>query len=492
MDLSRRHLLAAGAAALVNKAAPARAEKKPGFPGNFLWGAATAAYQIEGAAAEDGRGPSVWDVFSRKPGAVFEGHTGDVACDHYHRWKDDLGLIKELGLGAYRFSVSWSRVMPEGAGRVNAKGLDFYDRLVDALAAARVTPMCTLFHWDFPQALEDRGGWRNRAVADWFGDYCHAVAARLSDRVKLWVTHNEPQVFMGLGHLQGTHAPGLKLPFKEYLGAVHNMLRSHGRGAQAVRAAAKGAVQVGYVTAVSPGEPASDSAADVAAARAGTWHVAERTSWNQSWYFDPMILGRYPDDGRALYGRDVPAIESGDLELIKQPLDFIGLNIYTTSVWKAGADGKPQAVAVPPGYPRSAVDWQPLRPQALYWGPRHFQERYHLPLYITENGLSTRDQLFLDGKVHDPHRVDYLHRALMELGRAVGDGSDVRGYFVWSLLDNFEWADGYKQRFGIVYVDYPTGKRVRKDSFGWYQKVVASRGRSLWGKTAVPPSQMTP
>jgi beta-glucosidase len=220
--------------------------------------------------------------------------------------------------------------------------------------------------------------------------------------------------------------------------------------------------------------------------------VAERTSWNQSWYFDPMILGRYPDDGRALYGRDVPAIESGDLELIKQPLDFIGLNIYTTSVWKAGADGKPQAVAVPPGYPRSAVDWQPLRPQALYWGPRHFQERYHLPLYITENGLSTRDQLFLDGKVHDPHRVDYLHRALMELGRAVGDGSDVRGYFVWSLLDNFEWADGYKQRFGIVYVDYPTGKRVRKDSFGWYQKVVASRGRSLWGKTAVPPSQMTP
>jgi beta-glucosidase len=494
-QLSRRHLLGLGGAALASASAPSgapAATKAAGFPKGFLWGTATAAYQIEGGAEADGRGKSVWDVFSRKPGAVFEGHTGDVACDHYHRWREDLGLISQLGANAYRFSVGWPRVLPGGVGQVNQAGLDFYDRLVDALLAARVTPMCTLFHWDFPQALYERKGWLNRDSAAWFAEYTDVVARRLSDRVKLWVTQNEPQVFMGLGHLQGTHAPGDKLPLRDFLLASHNSLRAHGRGVQALRAAARGPLSVGYVVATTPGEPASDRPEDLEAARAGQWQVAVKDSWSQSWWLDPIFAGRYPEDGMALFGADAPRPAAGDFEEIKQPLDFLGLNIYTSNVWRRGADGKPESVKTPVGYPRSTVDWQPLRPAALYWGPRHFHERYKLPLYITESGLATRDQVFLDGKVHDPHRVDYLHRALLELERACREGLDVRGYFLWSLLDNYEWADGYKQRFGLVYVDFPTGKRLPKDSYHWYRRVIASGGRSLLQKTALPPALMTP
>jgi beta-glucosidase len=491
----RRFLGLAGAAiaappASTGASAPARARP---FPGSFLWGTATAAYQIEGGAAEDGRGPSVWDTFCKKPGAVFEGHSGEIACDHYHRWREDVALMKQLGINAYRFSVSWTRVFPQGTGAVNARGLDFYDRLVDALLAAGITPACTLFHWDFPQALHDRGGWLHRDVAGWFADYASTVARRLSDRVPLWITQNEPQVFLGEGHLTGTHAPGDKLPFRDFLVAVHNSLRAHAAGARAVHAAARRAgVQVGYAVAVGPTEPASDRPEDREAARTAMWRVRGKDSWNQSWYLEPLVHGRYPEDGLRLFGAEVPAFEPRDLDEMKQSLDFVGLNIYTSSVIRQGSGGDPEKLSVPPGYPRSGVDWQPLRPAALYWGPRHFQERYGLPVYITENGLSTRDQLYLDGKIHDPQRVDYLHRALLELGRAREDGADVRGYFVWSLLDNFEWADGYKQRFGLVYVDYPTGRRVPKDSFHFYRQVVASGGRALYGKTAVPATQMTP
>jgi beta-glucosidase len=465
-------------------------ERTP-FPKDFVWGAATAAYQIEGAADEDGKGPSVWDVFTRKKGAVFEGHTGDVACDHYHRHTGDVAWMKTLGVASYRFSVSWPRVLPEGVGAVNPKGLDFYSRLVDELLDSGIAPMCTLFHWDYPQPLYERGGWLNRDSADWFADYAAVMGDKLGDRVKLWVTQNEPQCFIGLGLREGVHAPGDKLAEPEFLMAAHNGMRAHARAVQALRAHASDG-KVGYVVALQPTQPASDSPDDVEAARQAMFSAFERHPWNNSWWMDPVLLGTYPEDGLAFYGNDVPAWKPSDLDEMKQPIDFLGLNIYKAETFRRGADGKPERLAVPPGYPRSGVDWQPITPSCLYWGPRYCHDRYRLPISITENGLSTRDQVFLDGKVHDLQRIDYMHRALLELSRAIGDGVPITGYYAWSLLDNFEWADGYKQRFGLIYVDYQTQKRLPKDSFDWYQKVIASNGASLLGKTVTPVAQVTP
>ncbi len=459
------------------------------FPKDFVWGAATASYQIEGAAFEDGKGLSVWDAFSRRPGAVFEGHNGDVACDHYHRYREDLALMKALGLGAYRFSVSWPRVLPEGTGAVNPKGLDFYERLIDGLLELGIRPMCTLFHWDLPLELQRRGGFLNRDMAGWFADYADLLAKRFGDRVDSWITQNEPQCYIGLGYLDGVHAPGLRLDHSEYLLAAHNSMRAHGQAVRALRAHTR--APVGYVLATQLSEPATEDAADLAAARAATFAVHDRSQWNNTWWLDPIVRGAYPEDGVQLYGRDMPAILPGDLEQMRAPLDFIGLNIYKSELRRATPDGGSERLPVPPGYPRSAVDWQPITPAALYWGPRFFHERYDLPLCITENGLSTRDQVFLDGKVHDPQRVDYLHRALLELGRAIAEGVRVTGYMAWSLLDNFEWADGYKQRFGLIYVDYPSLVRIPKDSFYFYRDVIASNGRILFEPTQVPARQVT-
>jgi len=501
--LTRRSFLgaaAAGAALLPgagqagavvpNKADVSLTEGGSPFGKDFLWGAATAAYQIEGAAAEDGKGPSVWDVFVKKPGAIFEGHTGDVACDHYHRYKADVALMKQMGLRAYRFSISWPRVIPEGTGATNEKGFDFYKRLLDELEAAKIVPVCTLFHWDFPQALYKRGGWLNRDVAGWFGDYAALVADRFQDRIKWWITQNEPQCFMGLGLRDGAHAPGDKLKDPEYLTAVHNGMRAHGRAVQALRAHAKGG-KVGFAPATHPTRPLTNTAADIEAARQANAAVKERHQWNNSWWMDPVLLGHYPEDGMKVFGKDMPTFKAADFDEMKQPLDFLGVNIYNADPVRRGADGQPEAVPVPPGYPRSAVDWQPITPSALYWGPKFFFERYKLPIVITENGLSTRDQVFLDGKVHDPQRIDYMNRALLELGRAMKEGVPVPGYFAWSIFDNFEWADGYKQRFGMVYVDYQSQRRVPKDSYHWYAKVIASQGRSLYHKNAVAPEVVT-
>lgn len=486
-----------GASATLARAAhaqaPAKTRKPLAFPKGFMWGTATAAYQVEGAAAEDGRGPSVWDKFSKAPGKVFEGHTGDVACDHYHRYKEDVALLKQLGVRSYRMSISWSRVLPEGRGTVNEKGLDFYARLFDELGKAGIEPNVTLFHWDFPQALEAQGGWRNRDVASWFADYATVVVKRFGDRVTMWATQNEPQVYCGLGHLNGTHAPGLKLPNPEYLTVVHNSLRAHGAAVAAIRAAARPdrKPQIGYVSALQVTHPASDKPEDIEAARWGFNRVEKGSPWSNSWYMDPAILGRYPEEGLALLAADMPKGFEADLASIKQPLDWMGLNIYTSTPWRRRDDGKPAAVKFPPGYARSGVDWQPIVPEALYWGPRFAHERYQLPVYITENGLSTRCQMFLDGKVHDPHRVDYIQRVLPELAGAIADGVPVRGYYHWSMLDNFEWADGYKQRFGLVYVDYQSLRRVPKDSFYAYQKVVASNGRSALSATKISVRQVT-
>jgi beta-glucosidase len=461
------------------------------FPDDFVWGAAAAAYQIEGAADEDGKGPSVWDVFSKKKGAVFEGHTGDVACDHYHRYKEDVAWMKALGITSYRFSVSWPRVLPDGVGAMSSKGLDFYSRLVDELLRNGIAPMCTLFHWDYPQALYERGGWLNRDSADWFADYAAVMADKLGDRVKLWVTQNEPQCFIGLGLREGMHAPGDKLEDSQYLMAAHNGMRAHARAVQALRAHAPDG-KIGYVVATQPTQPATDDPEDIEAARLAMFSVVERHPFNNTWWMDPVLLGRYPDDGLALYGKDVPAWKPSDLDEMNQPVDFLGLNIYKAETFRRGPDGKPEHLPVPPGYPRSGVDWQPITPSCLYWGPRYCYDRYQLPIVITEHGLSTRDQVFLDGKIHDPQRIDHMHRGLLELSRAIHDGVPITGYYAWSLLDNFEWADGFKQRFGLLYVDYQTQKRVPKDSFDWYRKLIASNGKSLVGDTVMPVARVTP
>jgi len=507
-SLDRRRILKAGlaggvaAAAPVSLAlaAPASAPPGPGaggpapggslarkqvdispFPRDFAWGVATAAYQVEGAATEDGRGPSVWDVFSKKPGAVFEGHTGDVACDHYHRYKEDVALMKKLGVKSYRFSISWTRILPEGAGAPNPKGFDFYNRLLDELQGAGIQPMCTLFHWDYPQALYKRGGWLNRDSAGWFADYAALVAGKLGDRIKLWATQNEPQCFIGLGLRDGTHAPGDKLKDPQYLTAAHNGMRAHAKAVQALRAHGKPDFKIGYVLATQLTQPQSEKPEDVEAARWAAFAVRDRHQWNNSWWMDPVLLGHYPEDGVILYGKDMPKFPAEDLAEMKQPLDFIGMNIYKAESWRQGKNGKPEAIPVPPGYPRSGVDWQPITPECAYWGPRFFYEKYKLPISVTEIGLSTRDQVFLDGKVHDPQRIDFMHRTLLQLGRAIREGIPVTGHYAWSILDNYEWADGYKQRFGLVYVDYETQKRLPKDSFDFYRQVIASGGRSLYG-----------
>jgi beta-glucosidase len=448
------------------------------FPKGFVWGAAAAAYQVEGAADEDGRGPSVWDMLCRKDGAVWQGQTGDVACDHYHRCAEDVALMQEIGLRGYRLSISWSRVLPEGRGRLNSKGLDFYQRLVDALLKAGVEPWVTLFHWDFPYELYCRGGWLSPDSPAWFADYAAVVVEALSDRVTHWMTQNEPQCYIGLGHQAGVHAPGDRLGLTEVLRAAHHSLLAHGRGVQAIRAASKQPCRVGYAPVGQTRIPASERPEDIEAARRSMFSVDAPDCWNDTWFIDPVLLGRFPEDGLSLYGRAVPRITDADLATMHQPLDFLGVNIYQGQTVQAGTDGRPQILPRPLGQSITAFKW-PVTPEALYWGPRFFHERYRLPIVITENGMSNADWVSLDGRVHDPQRIDYLRRHLLEVERAIDDGVDLRGYFVWSILDNFEWAEGFKERFGIVYVDYPTQKRIPKDSAFWYKEVIATNGQRL-------------
>jgi beta-glucosidase len=447
-----------------------------------VWGAAAAAYQIEGAADEGGRGPSVWDEFCRTPGKVWSGQTGAVACDHYRRYREDIGLMRRIGLQAYRLSIAWPRVLPEGIGKPNAAGLDFYDRLIDALLEAGITPYVTLFHWDFPQVLQARGGWLERESADWFAEFAELVAARYGDRVRHWITLNEPQVFLSHGHREGIHAPGLKLPLRDVLQCGHHALLAHGRAVQALRAAASERLEIGYSPMGIAKIPASASDADVAAARAATHATPRDHLFTNAWWMDPIFRGEYPADGFAMYGAYAPHIAPGDLEVISSPIDFLGLNIYSGDLVRAdGANGF-AVVPWPPGVPVTMTRW-PVAPSALYWCPRFLHERYGVPIYITENGMANADWPGLDGRVHDAARIDYLGRYLRELSRAAGAGADIRGYFHWSILDNFEWAEGYSQRFGLIHVDYSTQKRTLKDSAHWYAEVIKTQGASLASMT---------
>jgi len=448
------------------------------FPDRFVWGAAAASYQVEGAVHEDGRGPSVWDVFCHTPGKIWRDENADVACDHYHRYREDVALMKEIGLRAYRFSVAWPRVLPEGTGQTNDAGLAFYDRLVDALLENGITPWVTLFHWDYPLALHHRGGWLNPASVDWFADYTRVVVDRLSDRVAHWMTLNEPQCFVGLGYGTGSHAPGLQLPLAEQLLAVHHVLLAHGRGVQVIRERARAKPSVGWAPVGVSRFPATDRAEDVQAARTATQEVGEATLWDNAWFGDPVVLGRYPESGLRHYGAAAPKATAADFRIMKQPLDFYGVNIYNGLPVRAGADGGIEEVRRPEGYPITMYGW-PVVPACLYWAPTFLYERYGLPLVVTENGMACHDWVSLDGQVHDPQRIDFLHRYLRELRRAMADGVDVRGYFQWSILDNFEWQEGYKNRFGLVYVDYESQRRVLKDSARWYAQVIRENGASL-------------
>jgi beta-glucosidase len=447
------------------------------FPANFLWGAAASSYQIEGGSAPELRGESVWDAFCTRPGAVLSGHNGAVACDHYSRADDDIAMMSRLRLQAYRFSISWPRVLPEGTGRVNAIGLDFYDRLVDSLLARGMQPWATLFHWDYPIDLFRKGGWLNRDSAEWFGEYTAHIVDRLSDRVTHWMTLNEPQVFVQLGHADGTHAPGLKLPLREQLIVAHNALRAHGSAVLAIRAHAKRPALVGWAPVGHISFPISDSAQDIEAARTATFAIEKPTLWSNTWFADPVCLGHYPEDGLRVFADHLPQFPASDLAHIHQPLDFYGVNIYsgTPVRWHEGV-----AATVGPeaGAPRTALNWT-VEPAALRWGPRMLAERYKLPVYITENGMSSHDWVDLDGQIIDGQRIDYTRRYLLALREAIRDGADIRGYFHWSIMDNFEWAEGYKDRFGLVHVDFNTLKRTPKASAHWYSNVIATNGRSL-------------
>ena len=439
------------------------------FPAGFLWGAATAAYQIEGAATEDGRGLSIWDTFSHTPGKVRNGDTGDVATDHYHRYRADIDLMRELGLNSYRFSVAWPRIFPTGRGRPNPAGLDFYRRLVDSLRQAGIEPFLTLYHWDLPQPLQDDGGWENRDTALRFAEFAHTMAAALGDEVTFWTTINEPWVISILGNLWGIHAPG-KRDLRASLQVAHHLLVGHGAGMQALRAELPASARAGIVLNLAPVEPAGDSQADADAAQ-------REDGLLNRWFLDPLYRGRYPDDLWEWFGPDVPAVEPADLATISTPTDYLGINYYRRNVVAHDNSGGPLRIraVTPPGAERTTVGWE-VAPQGLYEIVRRVHADYAAPvIYITENGAAFADRV-IDGEVDDPRREAYLRGHLEALYRAISEGVPVGGYFVWSLLDNFEWAHGYAIRFGLVYVDYATQERIIKRSGRWYGDIIRENG----------------
>jgi beta-glucosidase len=436
------------------------------FPADFVWGAATASYQIEGAANEDGRGESVWDRFCATPGKVRNAESGAIACDFYHRYRDDIALMRELGLDAFRFSIAWPRIIPDGRGKVNEKGLDFYDKLVDELLASGITPFVTLFHWDTPQALEDQGGWPTRDTVGAFEDYVEAVAGRLGDRVGHWITHNEPWVVSWVGHGWGHHAPG-RTSDADALATAHHLLLSHGRAVEILRRLSPGS-QVGITLNLDFPYPQSQEPEDVRAAR---WV----DGLHNRWFLDPLFRGSYPDDMVEAWAESLPEIEDDDLETISAPIDFLGVNNYTSPLVAAGENGGRSRIVRRADVDRTDMGWEVV-PDGLRDLLVRLHDDYTPPaIYVTENGAAFPDVRGHDGSVRDPERQSYLEGYLGAAAGALAEGVPLRGYFAWSLLDNFEWAWGYWKRFGLIYVDYATLNRVPKGSFYWYRDFIAGQ-----------------
>jgi beta-glucosidase len=458
---------AASASAPSQEAASRKAERV--FPQGFFWGTATSAYQVEGAVNEDGRGVSIWDTFARTPGRIVGNANAAVANDHYHRWRDDIALMRSLGVGTYRFSIAWPRVFPQGRGQPNPKGLDFYDRLVDELLANEIAPYATLYHWDLPQALQHAGGWENRETANAFADYAGHVAVRLSDRVKHIFTMNEMATFVELGYGQGTFAPGLKLPPGRLNHIRHNTLLGHGTAVQAIRAAAQPGTKIGLAENITVCVPVIETAEHIAAAGQATREL-------NAGYLTAILEGAYTPAYLACAGADAPLFTSDEMKTIASPLDFVGVNVYGPHHYVRACAAAPGFASVPlsASYPHMASSWLKVGPEALYWAPRHVASIWNVKtIYITENGCSAADAPDGEGNIYDTDRVMFLRNYLMQLQRATSEGVPVRGYFLWSLMDNFEWADGYSNRFGLHYVDYATQRRTPKLSAAFYKEVIA-------------------
>ena len=440
------------------------------FPDGFLWGTATSSYQIEGAVKEDGRGPSIWDRFAHMPGTISDRSNGDTATDHFHRYKEDVQLMKALGTKAYRFSIAWPRVFPDGTGAPNPKGLDFYNRLVDELLANGIEPFATLYHWDLPQALQDRfGGWTSRDTSKAFADYSAHVAARLSDRVKYFFTINECSRHVHLGHGDGADAPGLKLPRSGQNQVRHHIALGHGLAVHAIRAHAKAGTRVGPAENAVSCIPAVETPANIRAAEIATREF-------NAGYLTAMLEGRYTEAYLAREGNDAPTFTAEDLRIISSPIDFVGLNVYTPDHYVVAADNELgfRPLPFPASFPHMKAGWLRPGPEAIYWVPRLVAKLWDVKsIYITENGTSGSDQPAADGTVYDLDRVMYLRNYLGQLQRATSEGVPVNGYFLWSLMDNFEWADGYEQRFGLYHVDFDTKRRTPKLSAAFYRETIA-------------------
>lgn len=438
------------------------------FPTDFIWGVATAAPQIEGAASDDGKGESIWDRFARTPGKVYQGHTLDVACDHYHRFKEDFALMRQLGVKNYRLSLAWPRIYPQGDGALNQAGIDFYHRLFDAMNEMEITPWVTFFHWDLPQALEERGGWVSPMTVDAFAKYADTVVQSFHGKVKHWITLNEIRCFTYLAYGCGGKAPGRKISAAEMNQTYHHALLCHGEAVRAVRQHGGPGAQVGLTDNSDICIPATETAVDITAAQ--TWYLRRNE------HLLGAIYGRgYSAAYLERCGADAPKVEAGDFELISQPTDFLGLNLYSGKFVRAGANGQPEELALPVNYPKADSAWLHLMPQVMYWGTRLAQETYGVEsIYITENGCGYNEEPVVNGEVLDLHRKEFLRSHLRELLRAIGDGVPVHGYFVWSFMDNYEWEDGYERRFGIVHVDFATQKRTPKFSAHYYSSVMAA------------------
>jgi len=448
-----------------------------GFKDDFIWGVASASYQVEGAANEDGKGMSIWDMFCKQPGRIVDGSSGDVACDHYHRYKEDIAIMKELGVKAYRFSIAWPRVIPDGDGKINEKGLDFYERLTDALLEAGIAPCATLFHWDYPYDLFRKGGWMNPESPKWFLKYTEAVGKRLKGKLPTVFTFNEAPCFIGICYDGTKHAPGIQLPLWDTLLMIHNVLLAHGLSVQALRSLSP-ETKIGLAHNGATYYPATDSAENIEATRRAYFTMKDKLFFSVPLWNDPVFFGKYPDEYLQDYAQYIPKIGPDDMKIISQPVDLLGFNFYQSSPVRADGKGGYEHAPRETGYPFTAAKW-PITPESLYWGPKFLNERYKVPIYITENGLSCTDVVSLDGKVHDPNRIDFLHRYLRCLKKAADDGVDVRGYFHWCFTDNFEWDRGYTERFGIVHCNFETQQRIVKDSGYWYRDTIKSNGAQL-------------